>query len=338
MARTKQVARQGHLEQEIRGMVGQDAAIKTVATLMRRKKNGWMDTDRPLVFMFLGPSKVGKTELAKQVARYLHNNKKEGFVRLNMSEYQEELSVDQLIGCPLGSEGHEKGGQLTNALNDCKKAVVLLDEIEKAHPKVLTVLFQLFDEGQLIDRKGTTIKCKDAIFIMKSKLASEAIVEHTMQQRAKQAEHCEKRPRLECQENNIITDRFKSSIVRPILKEHFRSDEYLKRIDEIAYFKPFSDQELEQFVTRELCYWSNLARRKHSIDMIWDHLNVWKVIVDAYDKQWGPDSIKQEVVSKIITPISELQSETPRKKPTEVEICVKTSPADMSRKLDIKMN
>lgn len=129
--------------------MGQDGAIATVAAAIRRKENGWVDSEHPLVFLFLGSSGIGKTELAKQVARYLHgdhSSSKKGFIRVDMSEYQEKHEVSKFIGSPPGYVGHEEGGQLTKALRDCPNAVVLFDEIEKAHSDVLTIMLQLFDE------------------------------------------------------------------------------------------------------------------------------------------------------------------------------------------------
>lgn len=135
-------------------IVGQDGAIATVAASIRRKENGWTDSEHPLVFLFLGSSGIGKTELAKQVANYLHNDKTgngtsstfKGFIRIDMSEYQEKHEVSKFIGSPPGYIGHDEGGQLTKALKDCPNAVVLFDEVEKAHPDILTIMLQLFDE------------------------------------------------------------------------------------------------------------------------------------------------------------------------------------------------
>lgn len=145
---------------------------------IRRKENGWADDEHPLVFLFLGSSGIGKTELAKQLAAYIHKDKPTGFIRLDMSEYQEKHEVAKLIGAPPGYIGHDDGGQLTKRLKKCPGAVVLFDEVDKAHPDVLTVLLQLFDEGRLTDGRGKTIECKNAIFIMTSNLASDEIAQH----------------------------------------------------------------------------------------------------------------------------------------------------------------
>ncbi|KAA3677183.1 ATP-dependent Clp protease ATP-binding subunit ClpB [Paragonimus westermani] len=139
------------LESRLRkALVGQEAAIRTVSAAIRRKENGWYDEDHPLVFLFLGSSGIGKTELAKQVAAYLHKDVKKGFIRIDMSEYQQKHEVSKFIGSPPGYIGHEQGGQLTEALAACPNAVVLFDETEKAHPDVLTALLQLFDEVSVV--------------------------------------------------------------------------------------------------------------------------------------------------------------------------------------------
>lgn len=150
---------------------------------IRRKENGWCDDEHPLVFLFLGSSGIGKTELAKQIAHYLYKEKKDAFIRIDMSEYHDKHSVARFIGAPPGYVGHEEGGQLTKRLSKFPKAVVLFDEVEKAHPDVLNVLLQLFDEGRMTDGQGKTIECKEAIFVMTSNLASEEIADHALQLR-----------------------------------------------------------------------------------------------------------------------------------------------------------
>ncbi|XP_069355114.1 mitochondrial disaggregase-like isoform X2 [Maniola hyperantus] len=172
------------LEQRLKQfIVGQTAAIETVAAAVRRKENGWADEEHPLVFLFLGSSGIGKTELAKQLARYMHRDDPAAFIRLDMSEYQEKHEVAKLIGAPPGYVGHEEGGQLTRALARRADAVVLFDEVDKAHPDVLTVLLQLFDEGRLTDGKGKLIECKNAIFVMTSNLAADEIAQYGLQLR-----------------------------------------------------------------------------------------------------------------------------------------------------------
>ncbi len=174
------------------------------STFERRKENGWVDDDHPLVFLFLGSSGIGKTELAKQIAKYLYKDKgSDSFIRLDMSEYQEKHEVAKLIGAPPGYVGHDDGGQLTKRLKKCPNAVVLFDEVDKAHPDVLTVLLQLFDEGRLTDGKGKTIECKNAIFVMTSNLAATEIAEHGLQLRREAEEIARERAKGTLEETKM---------------------------------------------------------------------------------------------------------------------------------------
>lgn len=335
------------LEQRIKDrIVGQEAAISMVAATIRRKENGWFDEDHPLVFLFLGSSGIGKTELAKQVAKYLHKDDKKGFIRLDMSEYQEKHSVARMIGSPPGYVGHQDGGQLTDALRKCENAVVLFDEVEKAHPEVLTVLLQLFDEGRLTDGKGQTIQCKDAIFIMTSNLASEAIAEHAMQLRAEQQLAREirlenqfkltgKSDASQHQEQITISRKFKDEIVRPILKAHLLRDEFLGRINEMVYFLPFSDSELRQLVIKELEFWASKAKKNNSIEMTWDD-KVIDVMCKGYDIHYGARSIKHEVERRIINQISELHHTVKKAKKVHISVSEKTN--DGADLINIKIN
>ncbi|XP_015116997.1 caseinolytic peptidase B protein homolog [Diachasma alloeum] len=297
------------LEQRLKQhIVGQEGPISVVASTIRRKENGWIDEEHPLVFLFLGSSGIGKTELAKQLAAYIHKGKPDGFIRLDMSEYQEKHEVAKLIGAPPGYVGHDDGGQLTKLLKKKPNAVVLFDEVDKAHPDVLTVLLQLFDEGRLTDGKGKTIECKNAIFIMTSNLASEEIAEHGIQLRA-EAERLLNQ-RLDKTENEdqapdqiVISRNFKDEVVRPILKAHFRRDEFLGRINEIVYFLPFSRAELIKLVARELDAWAKRARDRHMIELKWDR-EVLSALADGYDVHYGARSIKYEVERRVVNQLA----------------------------------
>lgn len=297
------------LEQRIKQrIIGQEGAIATVCGAIRRKENGWYDEEHPLVFLFLGSSGIGKTELAKQVAEYLHKGKKGGFIRMDMSEYQQKHEVAKFIGSPPGYIGHDDGGQLTKKLKAFPTAVVLFDEVEKAHPDVLTILLQLFDEGRLTDGQGKTIECKDAIFIMTSNLASDEIAEYGLQLRAEADQITKQRLEgepddLEITETITISRRFKEKIVRPILKHHFQRDEFLGRINEIVYFVPFSRQELLKLVKAELDRWAKQAKEKHSIELRWDPM-VLDVLADGYNVYYGARSIKHEVERRLVNQLA----------------------------------
>ncbi|XP_021923467.1 caseinolytic peptidase B protein homolog isoform X2 [Zootermopsis nevadensis] len=297
------------LEQRLKQyIVGQESAITTVASTIRRKENGWIDEQHPLVFLFLGSSGIGKTELAKQLAKYLHKKKDNAFIRIDMSEYQQKHEVAKLIGAPPGYVGHDDGGQLTKRLAMFPNAIVLFDEVDKAHPDVLTVLLQLFDEGRLTDGKGQTIECKGAIFIMTSNLASDEIAQHALELR-KEAKHItdnrleDKIDDGEVPEKITVSRNFKENVVQPILKSHFRRDEFLGRINEIVYFLPFSRSELLQLVAKELNFWARKAMEKHKIKLIWDH-SVLAVLADGYDVHYGARSIKYEVERQVINQLA----------------------------------
>ncbi|XP_032675674.1 caseinolytic peptidase B protein homolog isoform X2 [Odontomachus brunneus] len=297
------------LEQRLKQhIVGQEGAISIVASTIRRKENGWIDEEHPLVFLFLGSSGIGKTELAKRLAAYIHKNKPNDFIRLDMSEYQEKHEVAKLIGAPPGYVGHDNGGQLTKLLRKCPTAVVLFDEVDKAHPDVLTVLLQLFDEGRLTDGKGKTIECKKAIFVMTSNLANKEIAEHALQLRAESdrlLKHRFENTSDEDQEPERIeiTRNFKDQVVRPILKAHFRRDEFLGRINEIVYFLPFSRSELIKLVTRELEAWAVRAKERHMIELKWER-DVLSVLADGYDVHYGARSIKYEVERRVVNQLA----------------------------------
>ncbi|KAG5879303.1 hypothetical protein JTB14_021960, partial [Gonioctena quinquepunctata] len=278
---------------------------------VRRKENGWADDDHPLVFLFLGSSGIGKTELAKQLAAYIHKEKQQAFIRLDMSEFQEKHEVAKLIGAPPGYIGHDEGGQLTKKLKKFPNAVVLFDEVDKAHPDVLTVLLQLFDEGRLTDGQGKTIECKDAIFIMTSNLASDEIANHGLQLRRDVEELKQERLKvndsnekeLQVTDNITISRKFKDGVVKPILKRHFKRDEFLGRINEIVYFLPFSRNELIQLVARELHCWAQRARDKHKIEIKWDR-SVESALADGYDVNYGARSIKYEVERRVVNQLA----------------------------------
>ncbi|VDD79284.1 unnamed protein product [Mesocestoides corti] len=277
------------LDQRLREkIVGQEQAIRTVSAAIRRKENGWHDEDHPLVFLFLGSSGIGKTELAKQIAAYLHkgDSNSRTFIRFDMSEFQEKHEVAKFIGAPPGYVGHESGGQLTKALKECSNAVVLFDETEKAHPDVLTALLQVFDEGRLTDGQGNTVDCKNAIFIMTSNVGSQVIAEYAQSLRSTPGDG----------DNEIEVSRdFKEKVMRPMLRKHFLRDEFLGRINEMVYFLPFSTSELTELVLRNLNVWKEKAKSRHSISLSWDR-EVIDLIVDGYDVYYGARSITYEVI------------------------------------------
>ncbi|MEE6473344.1 hypothetical protein FKM82_009971 [Ascaphus truei] len=216
----------------------------------------------------MGSSGIGKTELAKQTAKYLHKDIKKGFIRLDMSEFQERHEVAKFIGSPPGYVGHEEGGQLTKKLKQCPNAVVLFDEVDKAHLDVLTIMLQLFDEGRLTDGKGKTIECKDAIFIMTCNAGSDEIAQHALQLRQEAQEMSTKRlaenlDDIQISEKITISRQFKENIVRPILK----------------------------------------AKQRHNITLLWDR-EVMDVLADGYNVHYGARSIKHEVERRVVNQLA----------------------------------
>uniref|UniRef100_A0A8C4XXB8 ClpB family mitochondrial disaggregase n=1 Tax=Gopherus evgoodei TaxID=1825980 RepID=A0A8C4XXB8_9SAUR len=282
------------LEQRLKEhIIGQENAIATVGAAIRRKENGWYDEEHPLVFLFLGSSGIGKTELAKQTAKYMHKDAKKGFIRLDMSEFQERHEVAKFIGSPPGYVGHEEGGQLTKKL-------------KQSHPDVLTIMLQLL--MKLTDGKGKTIDCKDAIFIMTSNVASDEIAQHALQLRQEALEMSRNRiaenlDDVQLTDKITISKQFKENVIRPILKAHFRRDEFLGRINEIVYFLPFCHSELIQLVSKELSFWAKRAKVRHNITLVWDR-EVMDVLADGYNLHYGARSIKHEVERRVVNQLA----------------------------------
>ena len=209
-----------------RRVIGQDEAVQKVSEAILRSRAGISDENRPIgSFLFLGPTGVGKTELAKALAQNLFDDEK-NMVRIDMSEYMEKFSVSRLVGAPPGYVGYEEGGQLTEAVRRKPYCVVLLDEIEKAHPDVFNILLQVLDDGRITDSQGRTVDFKNTIIIMTSNLGSQFLLDGI--------------------ENGQITDAARSSVMT-LLKSQFRP-EFLNRIDDIVFYKPLEKAEIAQIV------------------------------------------------------------------------------------------
>ena len=216
-----------HLPEELhRRVVGQDEAVQKVSEAILRSRAGIADENRPIgSFLFLGPTGVGKTELAKALAQNLFDDEK-NMVRIDMSEYMEKFSVSRLVGAPPGYVGYEEGGQLTEAVRRKPYSVILLDEVEKAHPDVFNILLQVLDDGRITDSQGRTVDFKNAIIIMTSNLGSQYLLDGI--------------------ENGQITETARNSVMQ-LLRSQFRP-EFLNRIDEIVFYKPLEKAEITQIV------------------------------------------------------------------------------------------
>src|SRR4026209_1381762 len=222
-----------HLHERV---VGQDEAITAVADAIRRSRAGLQDPKKPIgSFIFLGTTGVGKTELAKALAEYLFDD--EGMMtRIDMSEYQEKHTVSRLVGAPPGYVGYDEGGQLTEAVRRKPYSVVLLDEIEKAHPDVWNVLLQVLDDGRLTDNKGRVVNFKNTIIIMTSNMGSDTIQENFASVDEKNID--------------IVVEKTREEVIN-VLKQTIRP-EFLNRIDEIIMFRPLMKNEIRGIIKIQL--------------------------------------------------------------------------------------
>lgn len=265
-------------------VVGQPFAIEAVSEAIRRSRAGLNDPARPMgVFLFIGPTGVGKTELAKALADQLFNQE-QAIIRIDMSEYMEKHSVAKLIGSPPGYIGYEEGGQLTEALRRRPYAVVLFDEIEKAHHDVFNILLQIFDEGRLTDAKGRVVNCKNALFIMTSNLGSEQLLEHMRT-----------RPTTWTKEAVL-------AIVEPILKIHFRP-EFLNRLDDILPFLPLQEQDMEKIVLLQL----NLVHKRlheRDVKLDWEKSVLAYLAQKGYDPYYGARPLKRLIQHEVVGMLS----------------------------------
>lgn len=268
-------------------VVGQDDAIEAIADAIRRSRAGLQDAKRPIgSFIFLGTTGVGKTELAKALAEFLFNDEN-AMVRIDMSEYQEKHTVSRLIGAPPGYVGYEESGQLTEAIRRKPYSVVLLDEIEKAHPDVFNVLLQVLDEGRLTDNKGRTADFKNTIIVMTSNIGS-----HLIQEGINKINTSNHQPELE----KIKFD------VMELLKQSIRP-EFLNRIDEIIMFNPLSKNEIRQIVDIQLEHLRDLLS-KNNIQIEATEYALDYLAELGFDPQYGARPLKRVIQKNILNELS----------------------------------
>ena len=279
-----------HLEDKIHErMVNQEEAVKAVADAIRRSRAGLQDDKRPIgSFIFLGTTGVGKTELARSLAEVLFNDE-ESIVRIDMSEYMEKFSVSRLIGAPPGYVGYEEGGQLTEAVRRRPYSVLLLDEIEKAHPEVFNVLLQLLDDGRLTDSKGRTVNFKNTIVIMTSNLGSQLI-----QEKMSGAESDEDWANIHGELRAELFEMLRQSI-RP---------EFLNRVDEIILFKPLTRNDIKKVVDLQLHRVAALLAKKEMKLSVSDEAKEWLAKL-GYDPSYGARPLKRVIQKHIVNVLSE---------------------------------
>ncbi len=273
-----------HMEDRLHArVVGQDAAIVAVANAIRRARAGLQDPNRPLgSFVFLGPTGVGKTELARALAEFLFDSD-QAMIRIDMSEYQEKHTMSRLIGAPPGYVGYEEAGQLTEAVRRRPYAVVLFDEIEKAHPDVLNVLLQLLDDGRLTDGKGRTVDFKNTVVIMTSNLGSQFIAQ---------------RATREATELDEGTRR----LVMEALRAHF-PPEFLNRVDDVILFHPLGRDHLARIVDIQLRgLTARLEARKIHVELT-DRAKAL-LVAEGYDPTYGARPLKRTLQRRLLDPLA----------------------------------
>ncbi|MGB9770648.1 MAG: AAA family ATPase [Candidatus Kapaibacteriota bacterium] len=278
--RTKLLKMEERIHQRL---VDQEEAVKAVANAIRRSRVGLQDVNRPIgSFIFLGSTGVGKTELARALAEFLFDDEN-AMVRIDMSEYMEKFSVSRLIGAPPGYVGYEEGGQLTEAVRRRPYSVVLLDEIEKAHPDVFNILLQVLDDGRLTDSKGRIVNFKNTIIIMTSNLGTELIQDRLEQ--------------LTSSNREYVMERLKDEIFE-LLKKRLRP-EFLNRIDDIIVFKPLTKEDIHQIALLQL----DKIRKKlkeSGIEVEISQNALGLIATIGFDLQFGARPLKRALQKHIV--------------------------------------
>jgi ATP-dependent Clp protease ATP-binding subunit ClpC len=289
-------------------IVGQDEAVTAVSDAIRRARAGLKDPKRPIgSFIFLGPTGVGKTELARALAQFLFDDE-DAMVRLDMSEYMEKHTVSRLIGAPPGYIGYEEGGQLTEAVRRRPYKVILFDEVEKAHPDVFNILLQILEDGRLTDGHGRTVDFKNTVLIMTSNLGSEEFQRGSLGFRHDaQTESEQKRLR---------------GAIETALKRTFRP-EFLNRIDEVIIFKPLSEEQIRQIVDLQMKeVQKRLADRKITV-VLTDEAKDW-LAKTGFDPSFGARPLKRVIQREVENPLSKKILQGEFKEGDEVKVDLST--------------
>jgi ATP-dependent Clp protease ATP-binding subunit ClpB len=268
-------------EQIVKRVVGQDEAVRAVSTAVRRSRAGLQDPNRPMgSFMFLGPTGVGKTELARALAEFLFDDE-HAMIRIDMSEYMEKHSVARLIGAPPGYVGYEEGGALTEAVRRRPYQVILFDEIEKAHPDVFNVLLQVLDDGRLTDGQGRTVDFRNTVIIMTSNLGSDVI-----QQYAGESNYAKMK-----------------AAVMEVVQANFRP-EFINRIDDICVFHPLGQTQIRAIVDIQL---GQLKKRlvERNLELTLDDSALDRLSEAGYDPVYGARPLKRAIQQQVENPLAQ---------------------------------
>ena len=298
----KLLSMENHLKKRV---VGQDQALKLISDSIRRARADISEPDSPLgSFIFLGPTGVGKTETAKALAEFLFDTEK-SLIRVDMSEYMEKHNVSRLIGAPPGYVGFEEGGQLTEKIRRQPYSVILLDEIEKAHPDVFNILLQVLDEGRLTDGQGRTVDFRNAVLIMTSNIGSDILIDRTLNKKEKQKQ------------------------VRDILKKQFRP-EFLNRIDETLIYNSLEKEQIEKIVKNQVQKLNRRLKEGQSIEL--DKKALSFLSQKAFDPLYGARPVRRAIQKELLNPLA---VQLLRKKPAKNSV-IKVTANDL--KLELKIN
>ena len=274
--REKLLAMEDHLHQRV---VGQDEAVRLVADAIRRSRAGLADPNRPYgSFLFLGPTGVGKTELCKALAGFLFDSE-DHLIRIDMSEFMEKHSVSRLIGAPPGYVGYEEGGYLTEAVRRKPYAVILLDEVEKAHPDVFNVLLQVLDEGRMTDGQGRTVDFRNTVIVMTSNLGSQTIQS------------------MAGDEHNLV----KLAVMAEV--RNFFRPEFINRIDEVVVFHALADDQVRAIARIQL---ERVVARlaKQDITLEFSDAALSEIALAGFDPQYGARPLKRAIQAQIENPLA----------------------------------
>ncbi len=307
------------MEEELhKRLIGQDRAIRALSKAIRRSRAGLKSPKRPVgSFLFLGPTGVGKTETARSLAAFLFGSES-AMIRLDMSEYMEKHSVSKLIGSPPGYVGHEEGGQLTEKVKRNPYSVLLLDEIEKAHPDVFNILLQVFEDGQLTDSLGNTIDFKNTIIIMTSNIG---------------ARFLEKRGNLGFRTGTASDARQMEDLIHSEVKRVF-NPEFLNRLDEIILFESLTDEDLENIVDLLIGMVNEVMKQKRLTILLRPDARKWIVAKTCHDRSYGARPLRRAIQKYIEDPLSERIIQNRVQADSILEICVHNDALHLMRSGD----